>query len=64
MMLKSRLKNILDIKGISQKELAEKVGLTESAMSRYVNGSRIPRGEYLMKIAKILNVKVEDLYCE
>ena len=61
-MLKSKIKKILDTKGISQKELAEKVGLTESAMSRYVNGSRIPRGEYLISIAKALKVKVEELY--
>lgn len=59
---KSNIKKILDKKNISQKELADKVNLTESAMSRYVNGSRIPRGEYLIAIAKVLNVKVEELY--
>ena len=59
---KSKIKEILEKKNITQKELADKVNLTESAMSRYVNGSRIPRGEYLIEIAKVLNVKVEELY--
>lgn len=60
--MNSNLRTILKEKNISQKELAEKVGLTESAVSRFINENRIPTGENMLKIAKVLNMKVEDLY--
>ena len=58
----SNLKAILKEKNISQRELADKIGLTESAISRFIKKNRIPTGENMLKIAKVLNVKVEDLY--
>ena len=60
--MNSNLRAILKEKNISQKELAEKIGLTESAVSRFINENRIPTGENMLKIADVLNVKVEDLY--
>ena len=62
LMVISNLKKLLKEKNISQKELADKIGLTESAVSRFVKENRIPTGENMLKIANALNVKVEDLY--
>lgn len=61
-MIKSKLKEILIEKNITQRELAKKVGITESAVSRFINKNRIPTGENMLKIANILGVKVEELY--
>ncbi|MCR5251816.1 MAG: helix-turn-helix domain-containing protein [Lachnospiraceae bacterium] len=56
-----RIKEMIDQKGITQKELSEKTGITESAISNYVRGSRVPRGANLMKIAKVLGTTADDL---
>ncbi|MBQ8023556.1 MAG: helix-turn-helix transcriptional regulator [Succinivibrio sp.] len=49
---------------MSQKELAEATGLTESAVSRYVKGERVPRGINLMKIANSLSITVDQLLAD
>ncbi|HBJ2623041.1 TPA: helix-turn-helix domain-containing protein [Clostridium botulinum] len=46
---------------ISQRELAEKVCVTEATISRYINGERIPRGDIIPKIAKSLKVTADYL---
>lgn len=57
----SRLTLLLRQRGLSQKDLAESTGLTPAAISRYVNGERMPRAIVLAKIAKTLGVQTEDL---
>lgn len=56
-----RIKELLQEKGISQKDLAELTGITESAISHYVNGTRVPRGANLVKIANVLGTTADDL---
>ena len=56
-----RIKEMLKEKNISQKELAEMTGITESAISRYVKGERVPRGTNLIKIAKALETTADEL---
>lgn len=46
---------------LSQKELAAKVGVTESAMSYYVKGVRTPRSDVLTRMAKALNTTTDYL---
>lgn len=56
-----RISLLLSQKKLSQKELAIKAGVTESAMSYYVKGERTPRGEVLSRIAKALNCSTDYL---
>lgn len=56
-----RLSLVLKERKITQRQLAEKINTTETALSRYVNGSRKPRMDNLLKIARALNVSVEYL---
>ena len=56
-----RIKEMLKEKNISQKELAEMTGITESAISRYVKCERVPRGTNLIKIAKALETTADEL---
>ena len=51
-----RLKRLIEKKGISQKELAEKVGCTDAAISHYIKGDRVPRAAVLTKIAIVLYI--------
>lgn len=48
-------------KNISQRELAKKAGVTESAMSYYVSGSRVPRSDVLIRIANALETSSDYL---
>ena len=50
--------------GMSQKALAEETGLTESAISRYINGTRDPRLYNLIKIADALEMTLDELVRE
>lgn len=47
--------------GMTQNQLAEKVNVTQQAISMIENGYRIPSMKLLVKIAKVLNVSIDDL---
>lgn len=49
------------LKGITQKELAEKTGLSRSFISQIENGTNTPSGDSLFKISNILGVTVDEL---
>lgn len=57
----TRLKTVLDLRGMTQRELAEKTGITEVSISRYINGSRIPRGPQIAFISEVLKVTTDFL---
>lgn len=56
-----RLKETLKASGVTQNELAKKVGITEATISRYVNGNRIAKGAIVRKIADELGVTSDYL---
>lgn len=56
-----RIKEILKVNHMSQKELAYKSGLTESTISYYISGDRIPHSKNLAKLASALNVTADYL---
>lgn len=64
MRFKERLNQLLEERGISQKELAQRINVDETAMSRYVNGTRTPRIDILTNIAKEFDVSIEYLIGE
>lgn len=60
--MKTKIKEILREQGISQKELAGKIGVSEVGLSKSLNGN-ISRS-MLKKIADAISVKPEDLIVE
>lgn len=52
------IKQILTRKGMTQADLAEKVGTTTVSVSRYITGSRIPKATMLQAIANALECDV------
>ena len=46
---------------MSQEELGNRIGISGSQISRYVNDEDWPRGETLEKIVAELNVKVQQI---
>lgn len=57
----ARLTALLKERGMSQKELAEATNLTPAAVSRYVNGERVPRAITIAALAKALGVQPADI---
>ena len=58
---KMRFAALLQSKGMSQKEIAEKTNLTEGAISHYLKGDRVPRGAILLNIANALGTSTDYL---
>ena len=56
-----RILELLHKKGMTQKELAIIIGVTEATMSRYVKDSRVPRGEIVANIATALQTTSDYL---
>ena len=48
-------------KDYDQKELAEASGISESTISHYMKGTRTPKGENLVRLAKALDCTVDEL---
>ena len=58
-----RIREARKEKALTMKELAQKVGVVESAISMYENGKREPDYSTLVKIADVLNVSTDFLLC-
>lgn len=59
-----RLKQMLKIRDVSQRKLAYDTGISESIISRYVQGKYIPKYDNLIKISKYLRCNPAYLYGE
>ncbi|MEX0595916.1 MAG: helix-turn-helix transcriptional regulator [Candidatus Paceibacterota bacterium] len=49
-------------KRMSQKELGEKIGVKHNTISSYENATNAPEQDSLFKIARALDIKVDDLF--
>ena len=56
-----QLKNIMQIRGISQSELCETTGISKSALSQYLSGAFKPKQERTYLLAKALRTTPEYL---
>lgn len=60
--MNSRLREILDNRGIKQSYLCRKVGVSNTTMSALVRGERLPTLVVAYKIAVELGVHIEDIW--
>ena len=56
-----RIAEFLQKKGMTQKELSERIGVTEAVISRYISGDREPKPEMLANIATALHTTSDFL---
>ncbi len=56
-----RIATVLKEQQMQQKELAERIGITEGVMSRYISGARDPKPEMLANIATALHTTSDYL---
>ena len=59
--LGQRILSAIRIRGVSQKELAATIGVTEGVISRYVSGERDPKPEMIANIATALHTTSDYL---
>ena len=56
-----QIKYILELKNMSQRELAKRMKISEVSVSRYLNGERIPKANVLFSMAKALEISIIEL---
>ena len=56
-----RISEALQKRGMTQKELATRIGVTESVISRYISGDREPKPDILANIATALHTTSDFL---
>jgi len=61
MSLGEKLKALRTAKKMSQKDLAERIGIAKSVISFYESGDHFPSYDVLIKIARIFNVTTDYL---
>lgn len=57
-----RLKEIINIKGISRDDLASKVGVSSTTISNISSEKNLPTIQLLLKIAEALDVDVREMF--
>ena len=57
----TRLGQVLQVQGLSQKDLADRTGLSLSMINRLVSGERSGTIDTWIIIAKVLQVRLDDL---
>lgn len=62
--MRSKIGELISERGLKRKYIAEQLGVTNEMVSRWVVGKAYPRLDKAFKLAKILGVKVDDLYEE
>ena len=59
--LGGRIAELLAQLNMTQRELAEKINVTEVSMSRYIKGDRVPKGPVIANIATTLHTTTDYL---
>lgn len=60
-MYKLNIKNVRESKGITQKEIAEAIGMTQQQYFKIESDQNIPGIDKLVKIALFLNVRLDEI---
>ncbi|AUS95410.1 hypothetical protein CDQ84_19100 [Clostridium thermosuccinogenes] len=60
--VKRNLGYYLSLRGISQKELADKLNVSQSAVTNWIKGKNSPDIETVAEICDILSISVVDLF--
>ena len=54
-----RILTILEKKGMSQRALANEIGVTETSISRYISGQQVPKANIVVYMADALNTTTD-----
>ena len=57
-----RIKELREKVGFSQQELANRMGVLQSAVCNWENEGALPRSRQLPELARVLNCTINDLF--
>ena len=57
------LRQFREKKGMSQAELGNRVGLKQTTISQYENGSRTPTLAMAKKLSDVFEISLDDFFC-
>ncbi len=60
--VKRNLGYYLSLTGLSQKEFAHELGVSQAAVTNWIKGNNSPDIEMVAKICRVLNLQVADLF--
>lgn len=55
----ARILPLMKKKGMTQRELANQIGVTETSISRYISGARMPKANIVVYMANALNTTTD-----
>lgn len=58
--ISSNLKRLISQNGLTQKELADKLGVAAASMTDYCKGRRIPNVEFFVSLKNLYNISIDD----
>ena len=58
----NKIKELRRSKGMSQKDIADKLGVTSQAVSKWENDSQLPEMTMLPDIASLFGIQIDDLF--
>jgi transcriptional regulator with XRE-family HTH domain len=56
-----RVRAFRKLKGFTQEGLAKELGISVSVLGEVERGSRIPKEDFLVKVAEVLGITIKDL---
>jgi transcriptional regulator with XRE-family HTH domain len=56
-----RVRAFRKLKGFTQEGLAKELGISVSVLGEVERGSRIPKEDFLVKVAEVLDISLQDL---
>ena len=62
MIFAGKLKTLRKQSGMSQEKLAEKLGVSRQAITKWETGSGIPDIENIMAISSLFNISIDELW--
>ena len=62
--IRASLERHISESGYSQKEIAEKLGVSKSSVTNWIKGKNSPDVELVLPICKLLNISVREFYGE
>lgn len=62
-MVADRIKALREQKGITQSELAKRIGITRSSVNAWEMGISIPSTQYIVELSQIFKVSTDYLLC-
>ena len=59
-----KLRQLRQLAGITQEQLAEKIGVTSQQIQKYESGQNTMNADRLQQFAEVFSVPVQEFFCE